>query len=151
MLAIGTSDGSIKIFNLKGYEQEIEQAHDHSIIWLLFAPNQGYLLSADDKNTLRLWNLRDLSMIMETQIPVESHDYVTYMYTATLLTNQPLNHRHAFIGISCGNIYILDLEASLLSTFFVDFKKQFPKSPADTVTCIKCHPDKMHRILISYE
>jgi WD40 repeat protein len=66
MLAIGTSDGSIKIFNLKGYEQEIEQAHDHSIIWLLFAPNQGYLLSADDKNTLRLWNLRDLSMIMET-------------------------------------------------------------------------------------
>jgi len=39
MLALGTSDGQIKIFNLKGYEQEIEQAHDNPILWLLFAPN----------------------------------------------------------------------------------------------------------------
>jgi len=53
--------------------------------------------------------------------------------------------------MSTGNIYIFDLEANALSTFFLDFKVQFPKAQADSVTCIKCHPDKMHRILVSYE
>ena len=151
MLAIGTGDGQIKIFNLKGFEQEIDQAHDSPILWLLFAPNQGLLLSVDDKNLLKLWNLRDLSLVVQVKIPVEQNDYATYMYTATQLTNQPLNHRHVFVGMSCGNIYIFDLEAKQLSTFFLDFKKQFPNSKPDSVTCVKCHPDKMHRILVSYE
>ena len=32
MLAVGTADGQLKLWNLKGYEQEIDQAHLHPII-----------------------------------------------------------------------------------------------------------------------
>jgi len=31
MLGVGTSDGRIKIFNLKGYEQDILDAHKNAI------------------------------------------------------------------------------------------------------------------------
>lgn len=34
MMAIGTSDGQIKLFNLKGYEQDINKAHKSGINWL---------------------------------------------------------------------------------------------------------------------
>lgn len=39
ILAMGTSTGIIKIFSLKGYEQEIYDAHDHEISLVAFVPN----------------------------------------------------------------------------------------------------------------
>jgi hypothetical protein len=32
---------------LKGYEQEIDQAHLSPVLWVQFAPNYGILLSID--------------------------------------------------------------------------------------------------------
>ena len=47
MFAIATHNGAIKIFNLKGYEQDIPSAHQHPIQFLLFVPNRGKLMSID--------------------------------------------------------------------------------------------------------
>ena len=41
LLALGTNDGKIKLFNLKGYEQEIDRAHRCAVKHLAFVPNAG--------------------------------------------------------------------------------------------------------------
>ena len=60
MLAMGTSTGILKIFSLKGYEQEIYDAHDYEICHIAFVPNCGLLVSIDITNMLKLWDLEDL-------------------------------------------------------------------------------------------
>ena len=60
MFAMGTSAGMLKIVSLKGYEQEIYDAHDFEINQVGFVPNQGYLVSIDVSNMLKLWKLDDL-------------------------------------------------------------------------------------------
>ena len=60
MLAMGTSTGIIKIFSLKGYEQEIYDAHDYEICHVAFVPNEGLLVSIDVTNMLKLWDMEDL-------------------------------------------------------------------------------------------
>ena len=61
MMALGTSTGIIKIFNLKGYELEIYDAHDFEINHLAFVPNRGQLVSIDVTNMLKLWEMEDLT------------------------------------------------------------------------------------------
>ena len=60
MFALGTSAGMLKMFSLKGYEQVCYDAHDFEINKLGFVPNQGFLVSIDLTNMLKIWNLRDL-------------------------------------------------------------------------------------------
>ena len=52
----------IKLVSLKGYEYEIYEAYPAGggIRRLEFVPNQGYLISADDRNLIRAWDLTDL-------------------------------------------------------------------------------------------
>jgi hypothetical protein len=62
-----------------------------------------------------------------------------------------MNHDHFFIGMSDGDIYVFDLTVKTFSKFKVDYKLLFPDKPATAVTDIKCHPGKMHRLLIAYQ
>ena len=73
------------------------------------------------------------------------------MYTSTELTTEQQNHRHIFIGLSNGNVNIFDIESKCMSSYFINFKKIFKQKEKDVVSSIKCHPEKMHRVLISYE
>lgn len=72
LMAYGTSTKVIKIISLKGYEFEIYEAHDVSIRFLAFVPNQGVLVSIDDSNEVRVWNLKDLTEDpLKAKIPLE--------------------------------------------------------------------------------
>ncbi len=46
--------------SLKGYEFEINEAHSSAIRFLTFIPNTGILVSIDDNNVIRQWNLKNL-------------------------------------------------------------------------------------------
>ena len=50
-----------------------------------------------------------------------------------------------------GDVYIFDLSLKTFSKFKLDYKVLFPDKPATAVTDIKCHPLKMHRLLIAYK
>lgn len=50
-----------------------------------------------------------------------------------------------------GDIYIFDLSIKTFSKFKIDYKKLYPDKPATPVMDIKCHPTKMHRLLIAYK
>ena len=60
----------IKIFNLKGYETDIQKAHDSQIVWLIFVPNQGILISIDVQRILKMWDLRNLACIATIEFPI---------------------------------------------------------------------------------
>ena len=49
-----------------------------------------------------------------------------------------------------GDVYIFDLALKTFTGFKVDYNKQFPSKPPTPVNDIKCHPTKMHRLLIAY-
>lgn len=68
MIAYGTETGIIKIVSLKGYESEIYEAHSTAVKALVFVPNKGRLVSADESGQLCVWDLRD---IMKDPIRVE--------------------------------------------------------------------------------
>jgi hypothetical protein len=50
-----------------------------------------------------------------------------------------------------GDIYIFDLTVKTFSKFKIDYKLMFSDKPATAVVDIKCHPTKMHRLLIAYK
>jgi hypothetical protein len=50
-----------------------------------------------------------------------------------------------------GNVHIFDLNTKMFSKFKIDYKAQMPDQAATPVTDIKCHPLKMHRLLISFK
>lgn len=152
LLAMGTSDGQIKLISLKGYEQEIDQAHIYPIIWIQFVPNQGKLISIDVQNFIKMWDLQTLALIYEGSIPIPEESSVTLLYTPPELTSQPLNHRHSFVGTKHGEVLIFDHELMQFSPLRVDGRQIFKDSRRNhTVTDIKCHPDKMHRLLITFD
>ncbi len=70
MFAIATYNGMIKIFNLKGYETDIQKAHDTQIVWLTFVPNQGILISIDVQRILKMWDLRNVTCIASVEFPI---------------------------------------------------------------------------------
>ena len=110
MLAIGTSTGTIKIFSLKGYEQEIFCAHDYEINLMTFVPNKGRLISIDTQNIFKLWDLENFDdPIVECNVPEPFECPVTSLHITPRVTSQPLNHNHVFLGMQNGNVYIFDL------------------------------------------
>lgn len=69
MFALGTSQGHLKIFNLKTYEQEIFKAHASSIEHILLVQNQGLLLSADSTGVFKCWDLKKMSPALTAKLP----------------------------------------------------------------------------------
>ena len=124
MLAMGTSTGILKIFSLKGYEQEIYDAHDHEINHVAFVPNQGLLISIDISNLLKLWDMEDLDDC-EVQCMVPKPNPQTYkvscLYVPHFITNRPENHRHVFVGLDQGDIKIFDLQTKMFSVYCITF------------------------------
>jgi WD40 repeat protein len=62
-----------------------------------------------------------------------------------------MNHDHFFVGMDDGDIYVFDLTVKTFSKFKVDYKQLFPDKPSTAVSDIKCHPHKMHRLLIAFQ
>jgi WD40 repeat protein len=141
MFAIATYNGAIKIFNLKGYEQDIPLAHEHPINFLLFVPNKGKLMSIDTSNCLKIWDLQDLSCLSTQSVPQPPEVFVTCFYMPQELTTKNENHRHAFIGMLNGDLYILDTDSQILSPYFVLFNHVMGNlAKPDAIADIKCNP-----------
>ena len=158
MLAVGTNNGTIKIFSLKGYEQEILDAHNDEIRLMTFVPNKGKLVSIDSMNNLKLWNLTNIEQPeAECKVPEPIDCPVTCIHITPRVTSQEKNHNHVFLGMQNGNIYIFDLISGSFCSMKVLFQSVFTKLDekrmleGDRIRDIKCHWTKMHRLLIAYE
>ena len=75
---------------------------------------------------LKLWDMEDLDDC-EVQIqvphPDQAREKVSCLYIPPFLTNKPENHRHIFIGMEQGNIYVFDVETKKFVNYIITFNK----------------------------
>ena len=115
---------------------------------LAFVPNSGKLVSVDAQNILKVWDLNSITVNSKKHIfrlELQRKSTLSLLYIHPEMTDTPHNHRHAFLGYKSGEIELFDLEAHELSSYQIK-----PAAPSRIVD-IRCHPDKMHRLLITYE
>ena len=109
----------------------------------------------DTQNNLKIWDLFELTLVHESVVPCRSKTMapVSCLYIPPEITTQELNHDHAFFGLKNGDVHIFDVRTMQWSEYLIGLESCFPEGDktAARVTDIKCHPDKMHRLLISYE
>ncbi|MEK6482157.1 WD40 repeat domain-containing protein [Catalinimonas sp. 4WD22] len=59
-MAVGYSDNTIRIYDLKTYEKKYEmKAHDNSVFTLTYSPDYRWLLSGSRDAHLKIWNVND--------------------------------------------------------------------------------------------
>jgi hypothetical protein len=73
------------------------------------------------------------------------------VYCPTILTNEAKNHYNVFIALSDATIYVFDWHLGQFSPVVIQYFMLFTNPKGDTVTAMKCHPLKMHRLLIAFE
>ena len=77
---------------------------------------------------------------------------VTCLYVPQFLTTKQENHCHFFIGTEPGRIFVFDIETKMFASFVIEFPTlKFTSQMFDIVSDMKCHWQKMHRLLISYK
>jgi hypothetical protein len=127
LLAYGTSAGHIKMYSLKGLEEEIFSAHQDPIEFLLFVPRKLLLFSIDSKNRLSYRDLADnanpdapeYAAAVYQYVDSIGNDKVTCLYTAPFMTSDDQNHNHIFIGMRSGNVHIYDLNKKSFTNYSI--------------------------------
>ncbi|QSE97738.1 WD40 repeat domain-containing protein [Fulvivirga lutea] len=82
-IAVGTSDNTIKIFDLENHEEKysIDAAHDNSVFTLKYSPDNKLLLSAGRDAHLKIWDVEAGYMLLE--------DIVAHMYAINNIAFSP--------------------------------------------------------------
>ncbi|KAI0257073.1 hypothetical protein BJV78DRAFT_1277663 [Lactifluus subvellereus] len=109
ILAIGTTDGTIRIFGAPGVETSLSLPSHTPIKFLQFATNVFKLVYADHK--LYLWDLTP-----HGGIKLEAS--MRFGRPVTCLTLSP-SHTHAFIGLESGEIQTYDLLCRRTSAYVI--------------------------------
>lgn len=82
IVAVGTSDNTIKIFDLYSHEElQAFEAHANSVFTLQFTPDEQYLLSAGRDAHLKVWDVKAGFLLAE--------DIVAHMYTINDIAFSP--------------------------------------------------------------
>ena len=146
------------MFSLKGYEVELYEGHGAGVRCLAFVPNQGILVSIDDKNEVAVWNMKQLDQEpIRVQIPVDemskksANSISTLLYAPTTLSSEPENHKNVFIAMSDGTLFVFDWHLAQFSPVVITYGQIFHHPKGDCISDVKIHPIKMHRVLIAYE
>lgn len=145
----------IKLWSLKGYESELIDGHEDSVRGVVFVPNQGVMVSIDDGNEVAVWNLKGLDEEpVRLQVPVEETKRApvsTLLYCPTFLSSEPKNHHSVFIAMSDASVYVLNWHLGHFSPVVIHYYQMFTNPKGDSISDMKCHPFKMHRLLVAFE
>lgn len=75
LFAYGTRDGHIKMYSMKGYEQEVLNAHDNiPVMFITFVPGECILFSIDARNRLAVRDLRRSYQAEEVKKEEQKHN-----------------------------------------------------------------------------
>lgn len=158
LLAIGTSNGLLKIYGRPGVELSARHQQETVIQELHFLPEQGRIISVCDdgeQNTIHLWevNKKEGKSVLEEvkTCTLEGRLKKISVCCLSMKTNR------LYLGTEGGNIYLLDINSFELQEYIIyqdvvmQSVQEESKTNAGSVEAIQEHPEDSNKILIGYK
>lgn len=153
IMAIGTAQGIISVVGQPGVEftgQHLSSS-EHSVVKLLFIPNEGRLISLCEDNSLHLWRINDsaveevTSFVMKERVKKISALYIEK------------SKEQLLVGTEGGNVYSVDLRTFTLLEDHIVYQDvamqnvpEGKKINPGAVEAIAEQPGNSENILIGY-
>ncbi|KAL9956887.1 hypothetical protein ACROYT_G038440 [Oculina patagonica] len=158
LLAVGTSNGLLKIYGRPGVELSARHQQETVIQELHFLPEQGRIISVCDdgeQNTIHLWevNKKEGKSVLEEvkTCTLEGRLKKISVCCLSMKTNR------LYLGTEGGNIYLLDINSFELQEYIIyqdvvmQSVQEESKTNAGSVEAIQEHPEDSNKILIGYK
>ncbi|EDO48036.1 predicted protein [Nematostella vectensis] len=159
LLAIGTEDGTLRIFGRPGVQ--LTACHDNQtrIQELHFLPEQGRVISVCDdgeQNSIHLWevNKKDGKSVLEE---VKTCTLEGRCEARICICCLSMKTNRLLLGTEGGNIYLLDINSFELQEYVIyqdvvmQSVQEDSKTNAGSVEAIQEHPNDSNKILIGYK
>ncbi|XP_015911714.1 syntaxin-binding protein 5 isoform X2 [Parasteatoda tepidariorum] len=146
ILAIGTKNGSLRLFGRPGVDACVQHDIDSAIIQILFLVNEGALVTVCADDSVHLWNIRQKQPEIVQTIRFQK-ERITY---ACL----PFHSRWLYVGTERGNVHIVNVESFVLSGYVINWNRAVEisrKSHPGVVIHLSDNPVDPNKLLIGYE
>lgn len=146
ILAIGTKNGSLRLFGRPGVDCTIQHVLEYAVIQILFLVNEGALISVCADDTLHLWNLRQKKPEVVHTLKFQK-ERITHCHL-------PFRSKWLYIGTERGNLHVVNIESFTLSGYVVNWNKAIElsrKTHPGAVVHVSDNPVDANKLLIGFE
>ncbi|XP_033874852.1 syntaxin-binding protein 5 isoform X11 [Acipenser ruthenus] len=146
ILAIGTQNGSLRLFGRPGVECYCQHDNGAAVIQLQFLINEGALVSALADDSIHLWNLRQKRPAILHSLKF-NRERITFCHL-------PFQSKWFYVGTERGNIHIVNVESFTLSGYVIMWNKAIElssKAHPGPVVHISDNPIDEGKLLIGFE
>ncbi|XP_022100438.1 syntaxin-binding protein 5-like [Acanthaster planci] len=146
ILAVGTKNGSLRIFGRPGVDCHVRHDSDTAVLQLMFLVNEGALVSVCADDSLHLWNLRQ-------KRPAILHSLKFNRERITHCT-LPFQSKWLYIGTERGNVHVVNIESFVLSGYVINWNKAIElsrKTHPGPVVHLSDNPTDANKLLIGFE
>ncbi|KAH9383274.1 syntaxin-binding protein tomosyn isoform X2 [Haemaphysalis longicornis] len=162
ILAIGTKNGSLRLFGRPGVDCTIQHVLEYAVIQILFLVNeqragqagfdwplpcvQGALISVCADDTLHLWNLRQKKPEVVHTLKFQK-ERITHCHL-------PFQSKWLYIGTERGNLHVVNIESFTLSGYVINWNKAIElsrKTHPGAVVHVSDNPVDANKLLIGFE
>ncbi|CAN7989536.1 unnamed protein product [Ixodes hexagonus] len=146
ILAIGTKNGSLRLFGRPGVDCTIQHVLEYAVIQILFLVNEGALISVCADDTLHLWNLRQKKPEIVHTLKFQK-ERITHCHL-------PFQSKWLYIGTERGNLHVVNIESFTLSGYVINWNKAIElsrKTHPGAVIHISDNPVDPNKLLVGFE
>ncbi|XP_050027395.1 syntaxin-binding protein 5 isoform X6 [Dermacentor andersoni] len=146
ILAIGTKNGSLRLFGRPGVDCTIQHVLEYAVIQILFLVNEGALISVCADDTLHLWNLRQKKPEVVHTLKFQK-ERITHCHL-------PFRSKWLYIGTERGNLHVVNIESFTLSGYVINWNKAIElsrKTHPGAVVHVSDNPVDSNKLLVGFE
>lgn len=146
ILAIGTKNGSLRLFGRPGVDCTIQHVLEYAVIQILFLVNEGALISVCADDTLHLWNLRQKKPEVVHTLKFQK-ERITHCHL-------PFRSKWLYIGTERGNLHVVNIESFTLSGYVINWNKAIElsrKTHPGAVVHVSDNPVDHNKLLVGFE
>ncbi|XP_064627185.1 syntaxin-binding protein 5-like isoform X2 [Lineus longissimus] len=146
ILAIGTRNGSLRIFGRPGVDCHLRHDGDIAVLQVIFLINEGALVTMCSDDTLHLWNFRQKRPAIAHSLKFQ-RESLTYIHL-------PFQSKWLYVGTERGNVHIINIESFVLSGYVINWNKAIElsrKTHPGPVVHLSDNPMDPNKLLIGFE
>ncbi|XP_071820052.1 syntaxin-binding protein 5-like isoform X3 [Apostichopus japonicus] len=146
ILAIGSKNGSLRIFGRPGVDCHVRHEADTAVMQLMFLVNEGGIVSVCADDSLHLWNLRQKRPAILHSLKF-NRERITFCHL-------PFQSKWLYIGTERGNVHIVHIESFNLSGYVINWNKAIElsmKKHPGPVVHLSDNPADPNKLLIGFE